>query len=228
MGHGKIVLLGTLHLNRELATGLLDHLENISPDVITVEISRFSLRFRNRALPVWLTVLCRNLRTLPARRRGHAGIRLLLRQLRMPYEWTAAKNYALRKGIRCIAVDTGKFARLELPAWHCELLNCKNLRIISSEPDFELEPYFSARQRFARRFLEEGQRCCEAAHPLSYLMQRQWQERERIVARRLEKVSAVSRLTVHVCGWTHLVMASPWQSLADMLSHLEIQRILVN
>ncbi len=223
----NLSLLGTLHLYREAGPALYELLTSLAPEVITVEISRFSLKFRQRAMPVWFTVLARNLGCISPGKREHAGIRLLVRQLRIPYEWTVANRYAANHGIRCIAVDMGDFARIELPAWHQELLSSENLEIIASEPDFDLQKHFSARLRFASMFLSGKKQCCEAAHPLSYLAHDQWQKRENKVSGRIQKIAALCSRTVHICGWTHLVTGSPWPSLSDMLMPLNPQRMLV-
>ena len=221
MKQRHLYLLGTLHLDRELIPALMAQLEDIRPHVITVEISRFSISFRQRAMPVWFTVLKRNLRVLPARKRGHAGIRLMARQLRMPWEWVTASTYAAQAGIRCIPVDSGYFARRELPAWHTELLGAQNLRIISSGPPFDMEQYFADSRRYASLNLQDSGMACRAAHPLSYLQAPCWQQRERVLARRIWKVAGICDRAVHIGGWTHLLTGTQWKSVADMLQPLQ-------
>jgi hypothetical protein len=227
MANQHLYLLGTLHLDRHAAPELVSLLREIGPDVITVEISRFSLSFRHRAMPVWLTVLRRNLHHLSALKRGHSGIRLLIRQLRIPWEWTAASAYAVQADIRCIPVDSGNFARMELPAWHSELLSPKNLRIISSEPPFDLEQYFASRRRHAGLILRDSTMACRVSHPLSYLEAPCWQYRERVLARRIGKVAGICGRTVHVGGWTHLLTGTRWSSVADMLQPIRPEKIPV-
>ncbi len=227
MGNAQLFLLGSLHLDRHSAPELKKKLSGIRPHVITVEISRFSLSFRNRAMPVWFTVLRRNLCVLPARRRGHPGIRLLARQLRIPWEWAAASAYAAEAGIRCIPVDSGNFARMELPAWHAELLGAENLRMISSEPWFDLEQYFAARRRYARFNLEGNSIPCRTAHPLSYLETPCWQHREHVLARRIHRVAGACGRTAHVGGWTHLMTGTYWKSVADLLEPLRPEKLTV-
>ena len=227
MGRTKLFLMGTLHLDRDSACELRRQLSEISPDVVTVEISRFSISFRMRAMPVWFTVLKRNLRMLPVHRRGHAGIRLLARQLRIPWEWAVASAYARKAQIRCIPVDSGSFARMELPAWHTELLGVENLNMLSSEPPFDLEQYFAARRSYARLNLVKNHMPYCTAHPLSYLEAPCWQHREQVLARRIKSVAGVCSRTVHIGGWTHLLTRTQWKSVADMLASMRPEKIPV-
>ncbi len=226
--HQGLFLVGTVHLDRECAGTLGRLLDRISPCVITVEISRFSLNFRERAMPVWAGVLARNLRMLPARRRGHALIRLMTRQLRLPWEWQTASRWARRHEIRCIPVDTGEIARAELPAWHRELLGVSNLELITSGKNFDLGSYFTARRREADMILHHRYSGCGPAHPLAYLGRKPWREREDKVARRVEAVCKRTAPVVHICGWTHLVRDSAWKSLADLLEAYHPECILVD
>ena len=226
--HQGLFLVGTVHLDREGAGTLGRLLDFISPCVITVEISRFSLRFRTRAMPVWFGVLARNLQILPAGRRGHALIRLMTRQLRLPWEWQTASLWAKRHEIRCMAIDTGEIARAELPAWHRELLGVSNLELLASGKNFDLGRYFTARRREAGMILHHKYSGCSAAHPLSYLGRKQWMEREYKVARRVEAVCKRTAPVVHICGWTHLVRDSAWKSLADLLEEYNPECILVD
>ncbi len=226
----QLCLIGSIHLDRTLGPALKRLLQDISPHVITVEISRFSIRFRQRAMPVWHTILRRNLRALPMHRRGHPEIRLLTRQLRMPWEWVMACDYAKGAGIRCIPVDSGSFARLELPAWHNRLLSPENLRLLTEEPRFDLDIYFEKRRRYASicvKHRADRTCCCDSLHPLSYLSTPDWQRRELVLARRIEKVARTCCKTAHVGGWTHLLTNSPWNSVADMLGHLRPKRVLL-
>ncbi len=230
MENSRLCLIGSLHLDRALGPALKRLLLDIRPDVITVEISRFSIRFRQRAMPVWLTILKRNLRSLPPRRRGHSEIRLLTRQLRMPWEWVAACDYATEAGIRCIPVDSGNFARAELPGWHNRLLNTRNLHLLTEEPDFDLEQYFEKRRIYAYNCVKgrvTPPYHCEIIHPLSYLRADDWQRRELILARRVEKVASICCKTAHIGGWTHLLTNTQWKSMADLLGHLRPRRVML-
>jgi hypothetical protein len=69
---------------------LLAHLQ---PDLVTVEISPFSLRYRRRHEPRWQRQWSRALAQLPAGAAGHLALRRLAAQIALPFEVKAARDY---------------------------------------------------------------------------------------------------------------------------------------
>jgi hypothetical protein len=123
----KLILVGTVHLDPEGRGGLYKILENLGPSILTVEISRFSVRYRLSNQERWLLRLRDLKHKLPEERRDHPGLNLLKLQLHIPFEWDVANRYSKANNVPCLAIDSGNLARNELPLWKSELLSRKNL-----------------------------------------------------------------------------------------------------
>lgn len=222
-----LTLIGTVH-GDPLGPGALSILlENISPAAITVEISRFSVEYRRNHHEEWLRLLPLVSSQLPGDRRGHAHLQLLKRQLLMPFEWVISCAYAASRGIPCLAIDTGAVAKEELPTWRHEVLSEKNLQTLTSEPDFDLHDRFSTLYVRAERVLRSPGAWVEAVHPLAWLKEETSEKREHMLARRIRLLLSVASNVVHVGGWEHLVLGTPWPTMASVLRDLDPRRVLL-
>ena len=198
------LLVGTVHLAREDAPRLLRILDDAAPVLVTVEISRFSVEFRRRRERAWLSQAARALRAVPPGSRGHGRIRLLIRQIRMPWEWKAALSWAESRGARVIPVDTGALSRTELPRWEKELLTRENLRALSRLPDLDLKAHLEEERARARLAVSGRVRPARAL-----LSDPFWTRRERLLSRRLIRLRGCWNRMVHIGGWMHLVPEAP-------------------
>jgi hypothetical protein len=97
-------------------------LEYLRPDIITVEISRFSLRYRQRQECRWQRLLGRGLQELPAGASEHLAIRRLIAQVALPFEVQAAQDWGRGHGVPWRPLDLGSPARRHLPRYARELL----------------------------------------------------------------------------------------------------------
>ena len=59
-----------------------------------MEVSRFSLRYRQRQEARWQRLLRQALEALPAAAAGHLAIRRLTAQVALPFEVRAARDYS--------------------------------------------------------------------------------------------------------------------------------------
>ncbi len=227
----KLILVGTVHLDPEGRVGLYKIIETLRPSILTVEISRFSVRYRLSNQERWLLRL-RDLKyKLPEDRRCHPGLKLLKLQLHTPFEWEVAHRYSEANNIPCLAIDSGSLARNELPLWKNKLLSRKNLLKITDEPGFDLDNHFRECHSQAKTALKKPNPLPKPMHHLSWLSDKFWDKREKTLARRIRKIhrngllnsgssSRTSTHHVHICGWMHLMAGAPWKTLADLLLEL--------
>jgi len=196
----RLILIGTVHgdpRGYERALKLLTHLQ---PDLITVEISRFSLRYRQRQESRWQRLLGRGLQELPAGASEHLAIRRLAAQVALPFEVQAAQDWGRGHGVPWRPLDLGSPARRHLPRYARELLTPGNLQaLLTTAADQSLEDFVAAQFRRARlAYLRAPQRLFPAHDG-------ETRRRERFLARRLRRLAGRGGRVAHLGGWEHLV-----------------------
>jgi hypothetical protein len=208
-----LFLLATVHgdpLGYERAIKLL---RQVQPALVTVEVSRFSLRYRQQREAHWLGLLQQALPALPPGAAEHLAIRRLMAQVAMPFEVRAARDYSRQYGIPWRPLDLGGPSRRHLPRYGRELLSPDNLRALLATEDEPLEDFVA--REYHRAHLA-GRRPRWRALGLDAETRR----RERLQARRLRHYVAKYDRVAHLGGWEHLVpwrdQPGLWQELADL------------
>jgi hypothetical protein len=189
--------------------------EHVRPDIITVEISPFSVRYRQQAARLWERRLTEAMKTLPSEAIEHLAIARLKAQTALPFEYRAARDWGLAHGAPVKLVDAGAVARRHLPRYLEELISPENLRLVWETGDRGTLEEFVAREFRRARLAREG-RLKRLPRPTDEEDRR----RERLWARRLARLAAGSKRVVHLGGWEHLV---PWEDgggLAHLLQDL--------
>jgi hypothetical protein len=152
-GSYGLTLIGTVHgdpRGRARAGELLDRL---GPELVTVEISPFSLRYRGRHEARWQRQLADALAELPEGAALHLAIRRLAAQVALPFEVRAAQDYSRRAVVPWRPLDLGFLSRRHLPRYGPELLNPANLKALLTTVDGELEEFVAGEFRRAREAL---------------------------------------------------------------------------
>ncbi len=210
----RLILIGTVHgdpRGQARAGALLNHL---GPDLVTVEISPFSLRYRRQHGARWQQQLAGGLAKLPEGAALHLAIQRLAAQVAMPFEVRAAQDYSRKAGVPWRPLDLGFVSRRHLPRFGPELLSPANLKALLTTPDGELKDFVAAEFRRAR--LAWGRAPRRPISPGASETGR----RESFLARRLRALTSRHRRVVHLGGWEHLVAweDSPglWGDLADL------------
>jgi hypothetical protein len=198
----NLVLIGTVHGDPRGYARVLSLLAWLRPEVVTVEISRFSLRYRRAWEARWRRQFQKNLAGLPPEAAGHPAIRRVAAQIALPYEYRAARDYSRRYGLKCLPLDLGGVSKRHLPRYGRELLSAANLRALAGAPQDSLEVFVTREFRRARlAFARPPWR-------LALNNDSQSQRREFFVARRLQRLAAPGVRVAHLGGWEHLI---PWR-----------------
>lgn len=210
----SLILIGTVHgdpRGQNRAGKLLLHLR---PELVTVEISPFSLNYRLKHGSRWHRQLAAALAELPAGAEGHLAIQRLAAQVVLPFEVGAAREYSRRVNVPWRPLDLGFLSRRHLPRYATELLSPANLEALLATPDGEMEDFVAGEFRRARQALAGASR--RRLFPGAPETLR----RERFLVRRLRGLVSRHRRVVHLGGWEHLVAweDSPglWRDLADL------------
>jgi hypothetical protein len=184
--------------------------------MITVEISRFSVRYREQALRDWRRRLSKAVKALPPEAEKSLAVARVAAQADLPFEYRAARDWGKVHQAPVKFLDAGRAARSHLPRYADELLSPDNLRFLwENEGPGTLEEFVAAEFRRAR-LAREGK-----IRPLPRLNNPGDNRRERLWARRLKDLVNGGKRVVHLGGWEHLV---PWEGgggLAQLLADMK-------
>jgi len=220
-----VTLIGVVHLDVEAKAPLLNLLKTLQPDCIAVEISWFSIKFRTLHEKQWLGRLEKILCSLPEDKRNHFRIKLLKRQLTMPFEWEVAESFGNDAHIKVVPIDSGAISQQELPRWNEELLSQDNLLLATSEPDEPLDDYFVKHYKRAAYYLTRPNALPGAF--LQAVFDKKWQKREKFLARRILDLASKNRKVVYIGGWMHLLDDHNVINLVHRLRHVLKDRFLI-
>ena len=218
----SLILIGMVHgdpLGYARAGKLLAQLK---PDIVTVEISPFSLRYRLKHGPGWQRQLARALDLLPAAAVRHLAIQRLAAQVALPFEVRAARDYHRITGVPWRPLDLGGLARRHLPRYGPELLSPANLKALLATADGSMEEYVAVEYNRARLALAGTPRRLLTSGSTEIL------RRERSLARRLRTLASRYRRVVHLGGWEHLVAWRDGPGLWSDLADLQPRRLLLD
>lgn len=194
----SLILIGTVHGDPLGYARALKLLRHFKPDLVTVEVSRFSLRYRERQGSRWQRLLEQALEGLPPAAACHLAIRRLAAQVALPFEVRAARDYGRRFAIPWRPLDLGRLSRRHLPRYARELLAPENVRALLTTKDEPLAAYVAREYRRARLAVQRPPWWSLRGDP-------ETRRRERLQARRLRDCLARYPRVVHLGGWEHLV-----------------------
>ena len=209
----QIILLATVHGDPAGYERAWRIFEQLRPEVITVEISRFSVRWRERAIRGWRRRLAEALRSLPPEAARSLAVSRVAAQAEVPFEYQAARDWGKSHNVAVKLLDSGAVARHHLHRYTKELLTAANLRCLGENGSTgTLEEFVAAEFRRAR-LAREGK-----LRPLPHVAEADDHRRERLWAKRLQRLVATGKRVVHLGGWEHLL---PWPGGGGLLQLLE-------
>jgi len=217
----SLLLLGAVHGDPQGYERAVRLLRRWQPDLITVEISRFSLRYRQRQEANWQRRLYQALKGLTPAARGHLAIRRLTAQVALPFEVQAVRDYSRQYRIPWRPLDLSGPSRRHLPRFARELLSPDNLSALLTTEDEPLEDYVAREYRRAH---------CSCRRPAWRLpgIGPETRGRERLQARRLRKYLSKYGRVAHLGGWEHLASWRDGDGLWAALADLQPGRLLLD
>lgn len=232
----NLILLGTVHRDPLGMARLAQFYRTYVPDCILLEFSRHGLDFRLENQSRLHKSLKDNLRQVSLESGvslkaliKHPQVAAIRRQISLPFEFRASRQYSMAKGIPVCLIDRSDFSRQWIRAWP-ELIAPQNLRFLVST---QLRAQGSCscqyeQAAFLMRIVRPGHsRCCLKA---SFSKDVVRVKRERHLAR---KVEAILRRwqpgrPVFVGGWQHVVPGQYQPALRDYLNAQAHQCILLD
>lgn len=217
-----LILVGTVHGDPQGYARAVNLLKRLRPEVITVEISPFSVRYRAAHQARWRRLFEAGLAQLPDEAREHPAIRRVAARIEMPYEWRAAWDYGRRYGVPWRPIDLSAPARDNLPRYAGELLDPENLKNLLETDEDSLEEQVAAAYRRAR--LSETQPLWRPLSGNGGVTRM----RERTMAARLRKLAGRGERLAHLGGWEHQASWQDGGGLCAMLHDLQPMRLLLD
>jgi hypothetical protein len=212
----SLILLATVHGDPAGYERAWRFFEQVQPEVITVEISRFSVRYREQALEGWQRRLSEAIKSLPPEAKKSLAVARVAAQADLPFEYRAARDWGKLHQVPVKFLDTGAVARCHLPRYADELLSSDNVRFLSENGTSGTMEKFVAAEFRRVRLAWEGK-----LRPLPRPADSGDKRRERLWAKRLKALVSDGKRVVHLGGWEHLV---PWEGgggLTDLLADLK-------
>jgi hypothetical protein len=187
-----------------------------------VEISPYSLQYRMANASALRKTLFKNLRSASATLRislatalKHHHIKSILRQISLPFEYSASALYGRRTRVEVIPVDSSEFSREWIGTWP-EMLstaNLKHLLELENTSEEASREYSMAALRISGRILPPP---FDTAKIRDLAL---WQKREDYIADQVR--AACGRLhperPLYIGGWKHLLCGERLKTLREML-----------
>ncbi|MBN2497239.1 MAG: hypothetical protein JXR96_21785 [Deltaproteobacteria bacterium] len=188
----RLVLVGTVHLDPQGGRSLRALLDELRPELITVEVSAYAIEFRKHIASDLAGLMA------PYRRVDGGlppGLEAAAAQLELPFEYAASEEWAARRGARLEAVGDSRLSRRLLGRLQRELLTPENLASLAARPGTGLAAEVEQAWQLARR---------RARRPLDTAAAAERERVERALAKRIRKAGAGELDCVHAGGWEHL------------------------
>ncbi len=193
-----LIMLGTIHRDREGAGRLRRLIDALKPRVLALEFSSYGMMFRRmhgERLRNKVNAIVHEMRDSGEHVSGQA-LDLLYDYIGLPFEYAVASRYAEEVGIPLYLVDAGAFSYQKLKEMDA-LLCPDNIRTWFSAWDYNGDA-LQKEMVLARLFYEQGVKAFSYSDEMLV--------RDRHVAHRLTLLARQHRgkRMLHVCGWQHL------------------------
>ena len=194
----RLVMLGTIHRDKDGGLLLSGWLDRVKPEVITLEFSLYGMLFRKVHGPELrkrVGALIREM-AVPVEQ-SRAVVQALSDYIDLPYEYAETSRYADGAGVPLHLLDVDRFSMINL--WHVqELIDERNLRTwLGDQTSRENE--ITKERALARLFFDKGVR--------AFAYTDEMLTRDRHIVEKLASLAHRynGKRILHVCGWQHLV-----------------------
>jgi len=192
----KFFMLGVIHRDEDGPALLKDWLARIKPDVVTIELSHYGIRFRRelgeeykRRVGEIVTQLNEN-----GQKYNEEALASLFAYVNIPYEFDVVSAYAAEQGIPFYLIDMDFFSYVKLRAIE-DLLSAENIEktLASAEG-----PNGNQEKAAARLYFEKGIKIVP--------YDREMYVRDRYMTAKINDLmkNNPNKRLLHVCGWQHL------------------------
>ena len=231
-----LTLIGTIHRDPLGGDKLRSLLEQLSPDLLTLEMSPLALSFRQgksgqklQRLDMILDRLSQTLGRELGQLKSHPAVVDIRSLLDFPFEYRAAAAFAKERGIGLGLIDLSEISAIKLKRVETELITYRNLKVLVNLPPCAEktggEDFGSARMLISPKLDETVRQ--------AFLQRHRGEEgigpRDRWMAgeirRRLEQ--SPGRHLVHIGGWVHLVDDREGETLYSLLKDCQPRRVLL-
>ena len=196
MADGQFFMLGVIHRDENGPALLKDWLARIKPDVVTLELSHYGIRFRRelgeqykRRVGEIVTQLNEN-----GQKYNEEALASLFAYVNTPYEFDVVSAYAGEQAIPFYLIDMDFFSYVKLRAIE-DLLSEENIKktLASAEGSNG-----SQELSFARLYFDKGIKIVP--------YDREMYVRDRYMIAKIKDLmkNNPNRRLLHVCGWHHL------------------------
>jgi len=196
MDASRLFLLGVIHRDEDGPALLKDWLARIKPDVVTVELSHYGLRFRRelgeeykRRVGEIVTQLNEN-----GEKYNEEALASLFAYVNTPYEFDVVSAYAAEQGIPFSLIDMDFFSYVKLRAIE-DLFSEENIEKVLTRTE---GPNGNQEKAAARLYFEKGIKIVP--------YDREMYVRDRYMIAKIKDLmkNNPNRRLLHVCGWHHL------------------------
>jgi len=230
----RLTLVGTVHRDPQGYERLLTLLEELHPDLVTLEMSPYALRYRQRRGRAQLLRLDRildhlaeevgELREALADLPAISDIRTLLA---LPFEYLAASRYCRDHGGQPELIDSSEVSTRKLNLVEKELVSDHNIRVLVRLPaEARNLPWENYRIAQGMICLQPSAETCRR-----FLASRRGAEgigpRDARMAEQIRLHMKHARHLVHIGGWVHLVADEQGETLFSRLADLRPERLLL-
>ena len=192
----KFIMLGVIHRDEDGPALLKDWLARIKPDVVTIELSHYGIRFRRelgeeykRRVGEIVTHLNEN-----GEKYNEEALASLFAYVNTPYEFDVVSAYAAEQGIPFSLIDMDFFSYVKLRAIE-DLFSEENIEKVLTQTE---GPNGNQEKAAARLYFEKGIKIVP--------YDREMYVRDRYMTARINDLmkNNPNRRLLHVCGWQHL------------------------
>lgn len=196
MVESLFIMLGVIHRDGEGPALLEDWLNRIGPDVITLELSHYGMRFRREKGEEYRKRILQTAARLEAEgvSADSEALSVLLSYVSIPYEFDVASGYATDHGVPFYLIDMDFFSYVKLASIE-DLVSDENVRKTLSGPEGSNG---NQEKTMARLYFEKGIK----AVPYD----REMYIRDRHMGAKIADLMKrhPDKRFLHVCGWQHL------------------------
>lgn len=222
-----ITFLGTSHIDPDGYRHLADAVDALRPEIILLEVSRFSLLFRKTFGRIYRALLARRVKEM--RLAMSPELANAMGYLDVPCEYRAARDFSRETSAKIILVDVSRFSFLQLIQAHKIITrrNIETLSIINADR-------FAQERAIARRIFINGDDALAEMKARAFGLfpgddhDRRLAVREEILYRRV--ISCMNkyrdRRIVYVGGWEHCIDDPKKRTLYSRIEAPKARRIV--